>query len=161
MKHVTQVESARRGSNQQPHRPYVRTDPRFPKGEEREFVSLRGPSQHDHRQMTASRQVAHVQFDALAGSPAHLGLRSGTRRSSWPISSRLESPRPTGRSAVEVDLVGRPGLERVVRSISVVQAHDETPMVPRLLFRTGGTPGTEGQPRCCARWRRGLEPFSM
>ncbi len=44
---------------------------------------------------------------------------------------------------------------------SVVQAHDETPMVPRLLFLTDGTLGTEGQLRLCARWRRGLEPFSM
>ena len=31
----------------------------------------------------------------------------------------------------------------LMRALYVVQAHDETPIVPRLLFRTGGTPGTE------------------
>ena len=55
VKHAAEAESARRGSNQQPHGPYAQTDPHFPEGEEREFDSLRGPSQHDDRQMSAPR----------------------------------------------------------------------------------------------------------
>ena len=46
----------------------------------------------------------------------------------------------------------RPGLRAVhlqglVGPRVVVQAHDETPMVPKLSFRTGGTPGTEERAR--------------
>ena len=58
------------------------------------------------------------------------------------------------------------GLRRIlaeskVRPGNVIQAHEETPMVPKLSFRTGGTRGTEEQPGSCVRRRRDLRPFSM
>jgi hypothetical protein len=43
-----------------------------------------------------------------------------------------------------VELGGVPHAKSLVGPFVVVQAHDETPMVPKLSFRTGGTPGTEG-----------------
>ena len=60
--------------------------------------------------------------------------------------------------------IARPGcvaFERLVRSRVVVQAHDETPMVPKLSFRTGGTPGREEEPGSCVRRRSDLGLFSM
>ena len=56
---------------------------------------------------------------------------------------------------------GRVAFEGLVGPRVVVQAHDETPMVPKLSFRTGGTPGREEEPGSCVRRRSDLGLFSM
>ncbi|MGB6000152.1 MAG: hypothetical protein WBI00_06685, partial [Thermoanaerobaculia bacterium] len=67
-----------------------------------------------------------------------------------PLAWWLYLPRP---GSVAVEGLVRPGV--------VVQAHDETPMVPKLSFRTGGTPGREEEPGSCVRRRSDLGLFSM
>ena len=56
---------------------------------------------------------------------------------------------------------GSVAVEGLVGPRVVVQAHDETPMVPKLSFRTGGTPGREEEPGSCVRRRSDLGLFSM
>ncbi len=64
-------------------------------------------------------------------------------------------------SFLSVSVLRSVAIQSHVAAESVVQAHDETPIVPKLSCRTAGTPGTEEQPGSCVRRRRDLRRFSM
>ena len=61
------------------------------------------------------------------------------------VEQGAESLPPHDRAirSVIVGWLDQRATKALMRALYVVQAHDETPIVPRLLFRTGGTPGTE------------------
>ena len=105
----------------------------------------------------ASEDGAEVDFLPPEADPAALGDGDG------PVVERVLEVRESaiGSCRGPVQLSGIPHAKSLVRPFVVVQAHDETPMVPKLSFRTGGTPGTKGQPGSCGQGRRDLSPFSM
>jgi hypothetical protein len=78
-------------------------------------------------------------------------MRRSTWRTSGPVSSRFETRLTSSWFRSIIDLVGCAPIQRIVWSVFIVQADDETPIVLRLSFRTGGTPGTERLPRSYAR----------
>jgi len=118
-------------------------------------------AQPDDGQVLASRAVLDREFKPRTTTSIDLRVRSSAGRAARPSTSWLEARREARGRSFEVDLVRGAHMESGVRPVFVVQPHDETPIVPRLSFRTGGIPGTEGQPRSCARGRRDLRPFSM
>jgi hypothetical protein len=100
-------------------------------------------AQLDDREMLANHAEADVKIESSAASTAKLYLRLSTRRTSRPTPPLLESWCATSGRLSKVDFIGSPDVQPGMWPIAVVQAHDETPIVPRLLFRTGGTPGME------------------
>ena len=160
MAHGFQLESARQEATDRQRRRSRQTSALVLEGERCGRGVLRRSIQLDDREMLAPSQVADREFNVLASTTTHLRLWACARRASRPLAPRLESWLETGWTLTEIDFVRRRGVQGVVRPIPVVQPHDETPIVPRLSFRTGGIPGTEGQPGSCARGRRDLRPFS-
>ena len=70
--------------------------------------------------MLAVRDVAHVELDADAKPSTNERMRSGTRRPSRPSGTRFVAWSATGGTPTEVDLVGSPHSERLVRTLGVV-----------------------------------------
>jgi hypothetical protein len=100
-------------------------------------VALRSRSQRDHREMLATSEVLDLQFESNTWSTPQLGRRSGARCPARPSQSGLEAWLHAGRRRAEVDLVRRPTVEAVVRTLAVVPLREDRQVLSQRSFLIG------------------------
>ena len=116
----SRVDSAIQGKNGHRQRRTAQTTPHVCEGNHLGRVRLRRALQLNDWEMSATDQVADVEFQPVAATTTNGCLRPGTRRASRPRSPRLEPWFARGRPTAEVDLIRGYGVEGVARPVPVV-----------------------------------------